>query len=56
MDHLMTDIGVVLAFMGLGWWLEGINGKHGMADELLTWLPMGIGGSGMMVLFERAWA
>ena len=56
MEYPMADIAVVVAFLCLGWWLESINGKHGFIDELLAPLPMGLGGSGIMLLFERTWA
>ena len=52
----MTDLGYdaifMISFMFLGAWLEGINGKHGFFDELLTPIPMGF--CGMLVVLERA--
>jgi hypothetical protein len=51
----MTGIDVIFiaALMGLGWWLESINGVHCFADELFTPLPLGFGG-GVYLVFERA--
>ena len=46
---------IVACFMALGLWLEGINGKHGWLDELLTPFPLGIAGCGTIV-FERIMA
>lgn len=46
------SVAFVLGLMVVGAWLEGINGKHGLFDELLTPLPLGI--AGMLVLAERA--
>lgn len=34
----------VVGLMILGSWLEGINGKHGIVDEFLTPLPLGLAG------------
>jgi hypothetical protein len=48
------DIVLIAALMGVGFWLESINGKHGFFDELLTPFPMGL--LGMIVLVERSWA
>ncbi len=44
----------ILSLMILGVWLEEINGKHGLLDEFLTPLPLGI--VGMLMLAERAFA
>ncbi len=35
----------VAALMAVGYWLEGINGKHGYVDRFLTPLPLGIVGA-----------
>lgn len=45
----------VLALMILGIWLEGINGKHGIIDEFLTPLPLGLAGF-TAVFLERSMA
>jgi hypothetical protein len=52
--ELNVDLFFIIALMLTGFWLEGINGKHGLWDELLTPVPMAL--AGMMVLVERAWA
>ena len=49
-----ASIAFIFGLMVVGAWLEGINGKHGLFDELLTPLPLGI--AGMLVLAERAFA
>ena len=49
-----VSVAFVFALMLLGSWLEGINGKHGLFDEFLTPLPLGI--AGMLVVAERAFA
>ncbi len=49
------DIAVVLVFCLVGGWLESINGKHGLIDELLAPLPFGLAGLGLVFL-ERAGA
>jgi hypothetical protein len=49
--ELGFDALFILALMILGVWLEDINGKHGLFDEFLTPLPLGI--AGMLVLAER---
>jgi len=51
-DEMGVSIIFVLGLMIVGAWLEGINGKHGLFDELLTPLPLGI--AGMLFLIERA--
>lgn len=38
--------------MILGMWFENINGKHGTIDELLTPLPLGVIGLGIVFLEE----
>jgi hypothetical protein len=43
------------AFVGLGLWLESVNGKHGFSDELLTPFPLGLAGAAL-ALIEEAWA
>jgi hypothetical protein len=50
-----VDALFILALMILGVWLEEINGKHGIFDELLTPLPLGIAGM-LVVLAGRAFA
>jgi hypothetical protein len=49
----LIDIAFIFALMGLGLWFETINGKHGVVDEWLTWLPMGASGV-IWVGLERA--
>ena len=44
--ELGFDALFILALMILGVWLEEINGKHGIFDELLTPLPLGLVGMG----------
>jgi hypothetical protein len=39
----------------VGFWLEGINGKHGLMDEFLTPAPLGLLGCVMAFFMER-WA
>jgi hypothetical protein len=55
---MFEEYGVSVAFvfglMVVGRWLEGINGKHGLFDEFLTPLPLGV--AGLLVLAERAFA
>jgi hypothetical protein len=51
---LASNAVFIIGLMCVGAWLERINGKHGLWDELLTPLPMGLGG--MLVIIERAWA
>ncbi len=51
---LITNFVFVTGMMLLGSWLEGINGKHGLFDEFLTPLPMGLSGMGV-VFIERLW-
>jgi hypothetical protein len=46
------DVTFIAALMGLGWWLESINGTHGVFDELLTPLPLGFGG--FLLCLERS--
>ncbi len=46
------DLLTVLSLVTVGIWLEGIGGKHDLADELLALVPLGLGGV-MYVLFER---
>jgi hypothetical protein len=42
----------IFILMSLGAVLERINGKHGLLDEFLTPLPLGI--VGMLMLAERS--
>ena len=53
-EGLLISIAFVAILMIVGFWLEGINGKHGIFDELLTPLPLGV--AGMLVIAERALA
>jgi hypothetical protein len=53
-EELGVSVAFVLGLMVLGSWLEKINGKHGLFDEFLTPLPLGI--AGMLVIAERAFA
>jgi hypothetical protein len=48
----VVDSLTVATLMIIGIWLEGIGGKHNLVDELLTPVPLGLGGV-MFVLFER---
>lgn len=48
----LLDLVKICALGILGFWLEGIGGKHGLLDELLAPLPLGLGGV-MLVLCER---
>ncbi|HEY8033034.1 MAG TPA: hypothetical protein VIF02_11825 [Methylocella sp.] len=48
----LVDTLTVLSLMITGIWLEGIGGKHNLADELLAPVPLGLGGI-IFVLFER---
>lgn len=50
----MNAIILICGFMLVGLWLEGINGKHGVFDELLTPIPLAFLGY-VIVLAER-WA
>ncbi len=47
-----VDSLTVIALAIIGLWLEGVGGKHGLMDELLAPIPLGLGGV-MLVLFER---
>ena len=49
---LIVDALTVVSLMIIGIWLEGIGGKHNLVDELLSPVPLGLGGI-MFVLFER---
>jgi hypothetical protein len=48
--EIVVGFAIVLGFMGVGSWLESINGVNGVLDELLTPLPMGLGGIILMCL------
>ncbi|MGA7384238.1 MAG: hypothetical protein WBW81_05975 [Methylocella sp.] len=48
----VIDSVTIACLMIIGFWLEGIGGKHNLADELLAPFPLGLGGV-MFVLFER---
>jgi hypothetical protein len=50
---MISNIVFIVSLMILGMWLETINGKNGLFDELLTPWPLGIGG-GVYLVFERA--
>jgi hypothetical protein len=52
--QLVIGFAFVSGLMVLGRWLETINGKHGIMDEFLTPLPLGV--AGMLVLLERSFA
>jgi hypothetical protein len=52
MIQAIVDPLTVVSLMIIGLWLEGIGGKHNFIDELLTPVPLGLGGV-MLVLFER---
>jgi hypothetical protein len=56
MDPLQFQISLcfVIGLIILGAWLERIGGKHCLLDELLTPLPMGLGG--VLILIERTLA
>jgi hypothetical protein len=47
-----SGIFFIVGLMTVGFWLESINGKHGIVDEWLTPLPLGLSGCAI-VLFER---
>lgn len=38
----MNAIILIGGLTAVGLWLEGINGKHGLVDELLTPVPLGL--------------
>ncbi len=42
----------IAAFAAVGLWLESIGDKHGLIDELLAPLPLGLGGL-LLVFIER---
>ena len=49
-----ASVAFIFGLMVVGAWLEGINGKHGFWDDMLTPLPLGV--AGILVLVERALA
>jgi hypothetical protein len=49
---LTRDAMTIVSLVMLGAWLQTINGKHGLFDELLTPVPLGLGGA-MLALLER---
>ena len=51
----MNAIILICGFGLVGLWLEGINGRHGLFDELLTPAPLGLLGCVMAFFMER-WA
>lgn len=51
--HFAVDGLFVLGCIGVGCWLEGINGIDGLMDKILTPFPLGIG-SLSIVFLERA--
>jgi hypothetical protein len=51
----IIDVLFVAGLMGVGLWLESINGKRGFVDELLTPWPLGIGGMFWVLLIGGAW-
>lgn len=53
MTQLYIDIAFVFALMGIGYWLEGVGGKDGFWDEVLTPYPLGASGCFFIALFER---
>lgn len=48
----MNTIVLIGGLAAVGLWLEGINGKHGLFDELLTPIPLGFLGF-VIALAER---
>ncbi|MGH6834922.1 MAG: hypothetical protein ACREC9_05060 [Methylocella sp.] len=48
----IVDCLTIVSLMIIGLWLEGIGGKHNLADELLAPVPLGLGGI-IFVLLER---
>jgi hypothetical protein len=52
---MIVNILFIAGLMGVGLWLESINGKNGWVDEYLTWAPMGVSGL-LWVGLERALA
>ena len=53
MNPIIVNALFIFALMGVGLWLESINGKNGWVDEYLTWAPMGVSGL-LWVGLERA--
>jgi hypothetical protein len=49
----VIDATFVFVLMVIGLWLERKNGKHGILDEFLTPLPMGV--FGVLALIEKAY-
>ena len=41
---MMQHLVVIASFAIIGLWLDSINGKHGLADELLTPVPLAFAG------------
>jgi hypothetical protein len=41
---MMQSIVVIASFAIVGLWLDSINGKRGLADELLTPVPLAFAG------------
>lgn len=52
MIQAIVDPLTVASLMIIGFWLEGVGGKHSFIDELLTPVPLGLGGV-LLVVFER---
>ena len=41
---MMQPLVVIASFAIIGFWLDSINGKRGLADELLTPVPLAFAG------------
>lgn len=50
---MITNVLFIVTLFGLGLWLETINGKNGIVDELLAPWPLVTGGGIYMLCFER---
>ena len=52
MIFVAIDFLTIVSLMVVGRWLEGIGGKHGLFDEILTPAPLGLGGL-LYIVLER---
>ena len=50
----MNALILIAAFAAVGLWLEGINGKRDLFDELLTPLPLGLLGCAVALVEHGA--
>jgi hypothetical protein len=53
---LAIDLIAIAVLIGMGLWLQSINGKDGIVDEFFAPFPLGVTGAIAAVLFEKAWA